>query len=71
MPPETTVRILTEMQVKERVPYSSSHIRRMERAGRFPKRVRLGPCRVGWVESEVQDWLAERLAERTSTCDDL
>lgn len=57
-------RILTETQVQERVPYSSSHLRRMERAGRFPERVRLGPCRVGWVESEVQDWLAARLAER-------
>ncbi|MHA7852517.1 helix-turn-helix transcriptional regulator [Roseovarius sp.] len=61
---DTTARILTEMQVKERVPYSSSHLRRMERAGRFPKRVRLGPCRVGWVEAEVQDWLAARLADR-------
>lgn len=36
----------------------------MEHAGQFPKRVRLGPCRIGWVESEVHDWLAERLAER-------
>lgn len=59
-----TVRILTETQLAELVPFSSSHLRRMEHAGRFPKRVRLGPCRVGWVESEVQEWLATRLAER-------
>lgn len=58
------IRILTEAKVEELVPFSSSQRRRMEHAGTFPKRVRLGPCRVGWVESEVQDWLAARLAER-------
>ena len=62
--PRTAVLILTEPQVEALVPFSSSHRRRMELAGRFPKRVRLGPCRVGWVESEVLDWLDERLAER-------
>lgn len=62
--PGTPVRILTEPQVEALVPFSSSQRRRMELAGRFPKRVRLGPCRVGWVESEVLDWLDERLAER-------
>lgn len=64
------VQIITRRQLPEYVPYSLSHIARLERAGHFPKRVRLGPCRVGWVESEVQDWLAARLAERTSTSED-
>lgn len=64
------VQIITRRQLPGIVPYSLSHIARLERTGNFPKRVRLGPCRVGWVESEVQDWLAERLAERTNTCDD-
>jgi prophage regulatory protein len=58
------VQIITRRQLPEYVPYSLSHIARLERAGRFPKRVRLGSCRVGWVESEVQDWLAAKLAER-------
>lgn len=62
--PRSMVRILTEPQVEALVPFSSSHRRRMEHAGQFPKRVRLGPCRIGWVESEVHDRLAERLAER-------
>ena len=64
------VQIITRRQLPEYVPYSLSHIARLERAGSFPKRVRLGPCRVGWVESEIQDWLAARLAERTSTSED-
>jgi len=32
--------------------------------GQFPKQVRLTAKAVGWVESEVDDWLAARIAER-------
>ncbi|WP_299751778.1 AlpA family phage regulatory protein [uncultured Tateyamaria sp.] len=31
---------------------------------RSPKQVQLGPNRVGWVETEVLDWLEERLKRR-------
>ena len=41
--------------------YSPQHVARLEKAGAFPKRVDLGPNRVGWVESEVLDWLKLRL----------
>ncbi|MEO1196717.1 MAG: AlpA family phage regulatory protein [Pseudomonadota bacterium] len=51
------MRILSKRQVKELVLYSPQHIARLEKAGQFPKRVPLGPNRVGWVESEVLDWL--------------
>jgi prophage regulatory protein len=64
--PRSIVRILTEPQVEALVPFSSSHRRRMEHAGHFPRRVKLGPCRVGWVESEVNDWIAARVAERAT-----
>ncbi|MDC1482019.1 AlpA family phage regulatory protein [Ascidiaceihabitans sp.] len=40
-------------QVQEIVPYSASHIWRLERAGEFPQRVRLGGNRVAWLQSEV------------------
>lgn len=58
------VRILSKRQVKELVLYSPQHIARLEKAGQFPKRVQLGPSRVGWVEDEVLDWLQERLEAR-------
>jgi prophage regulatory protein len=32
--------------------------------GRFPKPVSLGDRCVGWVESEVHDWILARIAER-------
>jgi prophage regulatory protein len=46
------------------VPYSFAHIARLEAAGQFPKRVRLGACRVAWVAVEVQSWIDERVALR-------
>ncbi|MEO0344470.1 MAG: AlpA family phage regulatory protein [Pseudomonadota bacterium] len=33
----------------------------MEKAGQFPKRVPLGPNRVGWLYEEVLEWLEERI----------
>jgi len=58
------MRILSKRQLKELVLYSPQHISRLEAAGQFPKRVRLGANRVGWVESEVLDWLQERIDRR-------
>jgi len=36
----------------------------METAGSFPKRVPLGPGRVGWAASEIEAWIGARKAER-------
>ena len=61
------MRILSKRQLKELVLYSPQHIARLEKAGKFPKRVQLGPNRVGWVEEEVLDWLRLRLESREAT----
>lgn len=58
------MRILSKRELKELVLYSPQHVARLEKAGTFPKRVQLGPNRVGWVESEVLDWLNIRLELR-------
>lgn len=58
------MKILSKKDVRELVLYSPQHIARLEKAGLFPKRVQLGPNRVGWVEQEVLDWLRERLENR-------
>ena len=55
------MRIISKRQLKEIVLYSPQHIARLEKTGKFPKRVQLGPNRVGWVEGEVLDWLQTRL----------
>ncbi len=59
-----THKILTLTQVQDRVLFSATHIWRMERAGKFPHRVKLGPNRVGWLETEINTWLESKLKER-------
>jgi prophage regulatory protein len=63
------MRILSKKQVRELVLYSPQHIARLEKDKRFPKRVRLGQSRVGWIEEEVLDWLNARIAERDKPYD--
>ena len=58
------MRIIDWKKLKEMVPYSRQHIGRLEADERFPKRVQLGQCRVGWVEEEVLRWIQERIDRR-------
>lgn len=58
------VMLIDKKRLRVMVLYSPQHIQRLEDAGKFPKRVRLGQGRVGWVESEVLDWLNARIRER-------
>ncbi len=44
--------------------YSRMHVDRLEKAGRFPRRVQLGPNSVGWLENEVLAWIEARAAAR-------
>jgi prophage regulatory protein len=39
-------------------------IYQMEAEGRFSTRVSIGVRAVGWVESEIQDWLRRRMESR-------
>ena len=57
-------KLLSKRQLKEIVLYSPQHIARLEKAGQFPKRVPLGPNRVGWVEEEVIQWLDHKISQR-------
>jgi hypothetical protein len=36
-------------------------IYQMQAEGRFPQRIKLGERAVGWLESEVREWLAARI----------
>ena len=41
---------------------SRSQIYRLEAAAQFPKRVKLGASASAWIESEVLQWCADRVA---------
>lgn len=58
------MKIIDWKTLKTMQPYSRQHILRLEQAGCFPKRVRLGQNRIGWVLSEVEDWITERIQGR-------
>ncbi len=58
------MKVLRIKDVQARVGYSRSHIWQLERAGRFPRKIRLGPNSVGYVESEIDEWIAGKVAER-------
>ena len=60
-------KLISRKQVREQCLYSYAQIQRLEDAGKFPRRVRLGNgprSRVAWVESEIEAWLAERIDRR-------
>lgn len=49
------------------ISYSRAHIGRLEAAGKFPKRLRLGSGdtgRVAWLRKEVEGWIEEKMRER-------
>ncbi len=43
---------------------SNSTMLRLEAAGRFPRRVRIGAHSVAWLASEIHDHIAKLAAER-------
>lgn len=44
--------------------YSRDHLRRKCKAGEFPKPVQVSDSRIAWVDQEIDEFIAERLAER-------
>ena len=57
-------RIIDRRERRRLIPYSDVHILRLERAGKFPARIQLGPGRIGWSEHEVLDWIEQRKLDR-------
>jgi len=55
------VQILRLPQVCKVTGLGRSMIYQLESTRRFPCRVRISARAVGWVESEVQSWLADRV----------
>ena len=62
------MRLLSKRQVLDLVPYSPQHIQRLEDAGLFPKRIKLGNggrnAKAFWVEQEIHDWIQAQIDRR-------
>lgn len=57
-------RLITKAELRRMVPYTPQHILRLEKRGLFPRRVQVGPNRVAWLLSEIEEWVAARVSER-------
>jgi len=58
---KTALSILRRKQVQARTGLSRSTIYLRIAEGSFPKPVSLGARAVGWLESEIEQWLASRV----------
>ena len=56
--------ILRLPHVKQRTGLSRSTIYLRMSEGTFPKSISLGERTVGWLEDEIEDWIAEKINSR-------
>jgi prophage regulatory protein len=61
---QTTDRIISAAERRQLLPFSDMHIWRLEKEGKFPRRIKLGKHRVGWSYSEVSAWIEARKSQR-------
>ncbi len=54
------MRLLRFNELQSLVGLSRSTIFRLEKANKFPRRIRLSSQSIAWAEDEVAAWLAER-----------
>jgi len=58
------MRVIRRSKIHQKTGLSITQIWRLEKAGLFPKKIKLGANSVGWLESEVDAWIAARVKER-------
>ncbi len=62
--------LLTKKEAARRVGLHPESVMRLARNGHFPKPLKYGPNArhsIRFVESEIQEWIEARMAEREST----
>ena len=57
-------RIIDRHELRTLVPLHPSQVARLEAAGEFPRRIRLGRARIGWSLHEIVLWMEARKAAR-------
>jgi prophage regulatory protein len=61
---EHTMRIIRLPEVERKTGFKHTTLYMLMNEGRFPRSVPLGNKARGWLESEVDDWIRERIAAR-------
>jgi len=60
---ETVLLMFSDLAHKG-IPFSRQHVARLIKQGRFPAPIKLGVGTNRWISSEIDDWLAQRKADR-------
>ena len=55
-------RFIRRKEVQAKTGLGASSIYAMMKQGKFPKAITLSERRVAWIESDVDQWIAERIA---------
>lgn len=63
---DSSLRAIRLPEVLRKTGLSRSQTYRLEQAGEFPRRVKLGFRSSGWLVHEIDEWLARRMADRPS-----
>lgn len=53
-------RFLRAKEVTRRVGLCAGQLKRLEKAGAFPRRIVIGKKVTGWLESEIDEWQRDR-----------
>jgi len=60
-------KILSPQELKTKgIRFSRQHLHRLTKHGLFPKPIKLGAATNGWIEAEIDAWIAARASERDS-----
>lgn len=57
-------RLIGSRELRRMLPFSDAHFWRLEKAGKFPRRIKLGNHRIAWSLTEVLGWIDARKTER-------
>ncbi|EHR41717.1 helix-turn-helix transcriptional regulator [Alishewanella jeotgali] len=58
----TKPRLIARAEVIKRVSLCKASIYKRMKVGEFPKPINIGGRRVAWLESDIENWITERLA---------
>lgn len=61
LPPRHSILRLPDVKARTGLSRSTIYLRVSQ--GTFPTPINLGPRAVGWIETEIEDWLLRQIAE--------
>tara|TARA_R110002167_G_scaffold98772_1_gene259583 strand:+ start:1245 stop:1454 length:210 start_codon:yes stop_codon:yes gene_type:complete len=61
---ENSTPLIFSKEITKLIPYTLTHLRRLEAKGQFPERIRMGANRIAWVRDEVETWIEDRINAR-------